>query len=198
MDKKAWLPEPLLLDFGQENPEQTFLQKETLSFALLTLLQQLNPVERAVFLLREVFGFDYSEVAKIIEKTESFICMFLKGIHSDQIDEFVQFIAKEAIAYTDGRGRFKTAVNPIVTRERITQYLTGILRKVPESVDVNALSFTPIQMNGEIGLAVSLQDQLLAILALRVTNNQIQNLYFVFNPDKLRHAASVLQLNVTK
>ncbi|MXQ52446.1 sigma factor-like helix-turn-helix DNA-binding protein [Shimazuella alba] len=107
-----WLLDPLLLDFGQENPELDFSPKR---LALLTLLQQLNPVKRAVFLLREVFGFEYSEVAEIIEKTEancgkinsrgkaridleeqpfhqskkteSFIHMFLKGIHSGQIDD---------------------------------------------------------------------------------------------------------------
>jgi RNA polymerase sigma-70 factor (ECF subfamily) len=218
----TWLPEPLLLDVEQENPEETFLQRETLTYALLTLLQQLNPIERAVFLLREVFGFQYTEIAEIIGKTEmncrkinsrgkakihvegqpitepqnneAFIFLFIKAIHSGKIDDFVQLLSKDAVAYADGGGKVKASVNTIVTRERIGQYLTDIVSRLSQ---VATLSFTPIQMNGETGLAISLRDKLWGILALKVSNNHVQNLYIIVNPDKLHHAEKILT-NISK
>src|SRR5690606_8868678 len=66
----SWLPEPLLTDETSKSPEQIALQEEAVSFALLTMLERLNPVERAVFLLREVFGFPYAEIAEMVGKTE--------------------------------------------------------------------------------------------------------------------------------
>ncbi|WP_232695496.1 RNA polymerase sigma-70 factor [Brevibacillus daliensis] len=219
----AWLPEPLLKDLTSNDPEETILQRENISYALLTLLEQLNPVERAVFLLREVFDFDYSDINTIVGKTPSncrkihsrakeklhheehlakepteteyFVQMFIDAIQLGQIDNFVQLLTEDAVMYSDGGGRVKAAVRPIVSRKYIAQFIAGLLHKNKEYME--AAQIYPVQMNGETGLVIINGSQLVGFLALRITNNQIQEIYLILNPDKLAQVAKTLNVTVS-
>ncbi|HEX6981367.1 MAG TPA: RNA polymerase sigma-70 factor [Balneolaceae bacterium] len=204
------LPEPLLAA-GSETPEAKAELAESLSMALLVVLEQLNPVQRAVFILREVFDYDYSSVAEIINKSEShcrkiaqraresvqkkkprfekntaeqreLVTTFIKAMQDGELTEVEGMLAEEAILYSDGGGKVAAVRKPVAGATKIAKFLTGIQKGVTQALRVE---FTDI--NGEPGMITYLDEQLNNVWSFHIEDDKIQSIYVVLNPDKLEY-----------
>lgn len=204
-----WLPEPLVTD--PETPETKAIEAERLNLALLGALERLNPVERAVLVLRDVFDLEYAEIADVIEKTpanvrqiakrarehagdsnrqrpvseeeqERLATAFLTATVSGDVDQIRDLLAADAIMYTDGGGVVTAARKPIYGADKISRFLVGIQRKASYPTD---LVFTPVRVNGEPGVRVdSASDGFINIAAIEVADGAVQSLRFFSNPDR--------------
>ncbi|BCJ87550.1 hypothetical protein skT53_25350 [Effusibacillus dendaii] len=175
------------------------------------MLQQLNPVERAVLLLREVFAFEYAEIGEMIgkgetncrkihsraksklhpdeqiplhepEQSEKYVQSFLKAAHTGQFHEFVNLLAEDAVLYSDGGGKVRSAVRPIHSRNHIAQFITGLYQKtaaLSASVQIDR-----IPINGESGAVITVDGQPFTIVAFQIQESRIQSLYLMRNPGK--------------
>ena len=211
-----WLPEPLQTDEAPDAAETA----DSLSMAFLVLLESLTPVERAVFLLREVFDFDYGEIAKIVERTED-NCRQLYVRARRHIDEgrprfeasrqqrdelaqrfvaaaqegdtqgLVELLAADVVVYGDGGGKAPSWPQPIYGRERVAKLMAGTFAQV---VQLGA-SVQPTQLNGQPGL-IFLDDEgrVGAVMSLEIAGGAIQTIRGLTNPDKLAHLGPVADL----
>ncbi|WP_035711949.1 RNA polymerase sigma-70 factor [Salibacterium aidingense] len=203
-----WLPEPQVSPADQ--PLEKTLKTESISYAFLVLLEQLSPVERTVFVLREALGYNYIETAEILNKTEVncrkiysrakrkiqnesvypentvqttlLADTFLKAAATGDFEEFIKMLAEDIVLYSDGGGNVNSAINPIFSKKRVTAFLQGISAKG---------SFTgklyPVLVNGETGILQEQDGHPVKIICFRWDTKQrnIQNIYFIVNPDKL-------------
>lgn len=155
-----WLPEPIIEPDSQDDPQERALRQEQLGYALLVLLQTCTPLERAVFVLRESFGYSYSDIAAVLDKAEAscrkiysraaakigqshrpedsalldgFIdrCLesFAQALATGRFEAFIQLLTEDAVMLSDGGGIVRAALNPILGRNRIAAFFTGIARK---------------------------------------------------------------------
>jgi RNA polymerase sigma-70 factor, ECF subfamily len=208
-----WLPEPLFdAEKPSTDPQDLAVQSESVSYALMTLLSRFNPVDRAVFLLREAFGFDYSEIAVILGRTEVncrkiysrvrsklqpeegtvlhephqsrvFVESFLRASSSGDVNAFVRLLAEDAVLYSDGGGKVVAAPRPVVSRDRVLAFLFGIASKA--AADQAEVRMDPVRMNGELGISIIVNGELDTIMAFRISGGLIQDIYLIRNPDKL-------------
>ncbi len=203
-----WLPEPLLT---HEHPEQEAEQADAVSTAFLLLLEALSPVERAVFLLHDVFSYSYDEVADIVDKTPTncrqlaararqhlhaqrprfdvppdarhrLLDRFLGACNSGEVEGLRELLEADAVLYSDGGGKVVAALKPIYGADKVTRFLLGIMRKAPP--DARLVRTT---INDEPGLLVYVGGTLDAVWSFDLTDTQVRHIYVVRNPDKLRH-----------
>lgn len=206
------LPEPLVSS-EEENPQYQIELSESLSMALFITLQQLTPVQRAVFLLREVFDYDYASIAEVIDKTEShcrkiaqrsrdqvkanrpnlekskpkqheLVTAFIEAVQKGNISEIESMLAEEAILYSDGGGKVTAARKPIYGANKIARFMVGIQKQKGEGQTVDII-FRDI--NGDPGMVIYLDNKLFNVWSFHVEKNAIQNIFVVLNPDKLQH-----------
>jgi RNA polymerase sigma-70 factor (ECF subfamily) len=207
-----WLPEPVV--GGKEpNVERNVALAESLSMAFLVVLEALSPVERAVFLLREVFDYGYDEIAVIVEKTEEncrqiFIRArrhleagrprfeaptakhedlarrFLAACEDGRLDELVALLAADATFHGDGGGKATATVNPVLGRERVARLMHGLFGR-RAALGVHARATT---VNGQPGvLFLDGDDRLISVMALEIRDGAVQAIRSVVNPEKLGH-----------
>jgi RNA polymerase sigma-70 factor (ECF subfamily) len=204
-----WLPEPLVTD--PETPESKTIEAERLSLALLGALERLNPVERAVLVLRDVFDLEYAEIADILEKTpanvrqiakrardhagdptrrrpvseeerERLATAFLAASVSGDVEEIRGLLAADAIMYTDGGGVVTAARKPIYGADKIARFMVGVQRKSHFPEDP---VYTPVLVNGDPGVRMdSASEGFLSIIAVEVADGAIQGLRFFNNPER--------------
>lgn len=205
-----WLPEPLQTP-EKEDPLLQAARNDDISFAFLLLLEQLNPVERAIFVLREAFDYDYKEIADMLDKSEaacrktysrlkqklnaaearapqpglpeseSLVRSFLKAVSTGDMLQFIHLLTEDAVLYSDGGGKVRAALRPILGADRIAAFLVGIASKgtvLTRSV--------PVPFNGGAGLLVDGSRSRIALL-FEFEGTRIRAMYFVNNPDKLSH-----------
>ena len=200
----TWLPEPAVAGMPEEHAHD-------LSVALLLALERLSPLERAAFLLHDVFDVDYSDVAATLERseascrqlaararehvraerprfepspdtTERIVAAFQAAVVSGDPALLAQVLSEDAIFYSDGGGKRQAALRPIYGREKILRFLEGIRAKgwgvpvVPERTSIN----------GQPGFLLRGPDGIESI-ALEITGESLSAVYYVRNPDKLRH-----------
>lgn len=207
-----WLPEPLA-DGAAGDPGDGLARKETVAYAVLTLMERLNPVERAVFVLREAFGFDYPDIAGILGKSEAgcrkvlsrvkpklqpdlpeaeaapdgaaaaFTEAFLTASATGRLDGFVRLLAQEAVLYSDGGGKVRSAVRPIYGAQRVLAFFAGLHRK--SAAWGLSVSILPASFNGQEGLELRVGSQLYGVMAFRTRNGRVTEIYLQRNPDKL-------------
>jgi RNA polymerase sigma-70 factor (ECF subfamily) len=187
---------------------------DSLSTAFLVLLESLTPTERAAFLLREVFAYDYAEVAEIIGKSEANVRQLVSRARrhiqdqrprfdastTDQtalLEQFMQacangdmsglmaLLAEDVVEYSDGGGKVHAARKPIIGAEKVAQFMLGITRQAPADSSVEIG-----QANGQPALFIYVAGQLFGVMTMDVVNGRIQNIYSVINPDKLRHLSA--------
>ena len=213
-----WLPEPLLTDENTDVAETIELD-ETLSMAFLVLLEQLTPVERAVFLLREVFDYDYGEVARIVGKAETncrqiarrarasvasrrpkfevsseqeerLMGSFLETCSTGNMQGLLALLSEEVILWSDGGGKTRAALNPVHGADKVARFFFGILRQVPEGFVVRRT-----QVNGKPGLVGYFGDgHPQDVVTLNVVDEKIQDVRLVVNPEKLQNLPTLEQL----
>jgi RNA polymerase sigma-70 factor, ECF subfamily len=204
-----WLPEPLVTD--PETPETQVIEAERLSLALLTALERLNPVERAVLVLRDVFDLDYAEIADVIEKTpgnvrqiarrardhvgdpdrrqdvsaeeqQQLAAAFLAAANAGDVAAIRELLAADAIMYTDGGGVVTAARKPIYGADKIARFMVGVQRK--DAFPDDPL-FTLVRVNGDPGVRMdSATDGFLSIIAVEVADGAVQAIRFFNNPER--------------
>lgn len=211
-----WLPEPLVADY--DSPERTLERQDVISYAYLVMLERLTPMERAVYLLREVFQYDYPAISEMLGKSESncrkicsrakqslkpgamrvenpaapgqeaarkLIERFVAAFERYQVEEMLELLAEDAVMITDGGGRTRSAIFPIISRKRVLALLTS-----PKAFkEMRGWEAALTEVNGELNLIFKKEGQLKGILCFQWTNeaNGIQNLYLLLNPQKLSH-----------
>jgi RNA polymerase sigma-70 factor (ECF subfamily) len=204
-----WLPEPLVTD--PETPESKAIEAEDLSLALLGALERLNPVERAVLVLRDVFDLEYAEIADIVEKTPANVrqiarrardhagdptrrrpvgeeerqrltVAFLGAAASGDMDALREMLAADAIMYTDGGGVVTAARKPIYGAEKIARFMVRVQRK-PDFPDDPV--YTPVLVNGDPGVLMeSATEGFLSIAAVEIADGLVQAVRFFNNPER--------------
>ena len=201
-----WLPEPVIAE-GESAMAETTALHESLSMAFLVLLESLTPIERAVFLLHDVFAYDFHEIARIVGKGEANCRQIARRarqqiqarrprfdpdpVHREQLT--LQFIAacddgdlagllatlaNDVTLWTDGGGKMTAALRPIAGAEQVAAFILGIMRKIP-SANQRAL------VNGQPGLTI-MTARGASVLTLDIVDGKIQAIRVVANPDKLR------------
>ena len=204
-----WLPEPLLTEHAPDVAETAALG-ESLSLAFLTLLESLNPVERAVFLLHDVFGYEFEEIAPIVgksaancrqlarrarahvaarrprfdpspEQQERLTRQFVRACAEGDLPALVATLADDITLWSDGGGKVAAARRPVHGAVNVGRFLLGVIAKAPGTVVPRVT-----RINGQPGIVVYLESQPISVLALDVVDGRIGAIRIVVNPDKLR------------
>ena len=204
-----WLPEPLLTS-GRSDLTESVVLRESLSFAFLLLLEKLSPLERAVFVLREVFDYDYAEIAPIVAKSdancrqafhrarqrlanqqsrfeasreqqEQLTEQFMRATGSGDVEGLLTLLAEDVVHVGDGGGKAQAGLRPIVTRDHVLRGFLGNLQKMPP--DRAWIE----EINGQPAILATRDGKPYAVLLLEIREGQIQAIYTVVNPDKLQH-----------
>jgi RNA polymerase sigma-70 factor (ECF subfamily) len=209
-----WLPEPVF-DAEALSPETASELADNLSFALLLALDRLTPLERAAFLLHDVFEAPFGDVARILERSEAscrqlasrarravrtdapapaavpdaharLLSAFAAAVQSGDVSRLAALLHEDAVAYGDGGGRKRSALRPILGPDRISRFFVGLRRKLArEGADVRLV---PTTVNGESGALIFLNGELDQVMSCAIRGDRISALYIVRNPDKLRWA----------
>jgi RNA polymerase sigma-70 factor (ECF subfamily) len=203
-----WLPEPLIGDAASAADARAELSS-SLSIAFLVVLEQLQPDERAAFLLHEVFDTDYSEIAEILGKSQaacrqvvsrarkrvrgqrphaqvtdaarrSVLERFANAIQAQDKTALLQLVAEQASWTSDGGGRTRAALKAIRGRERVVRFALGVLGR-----HADKFAFQMMTVNGEPALAVRAEGKLFSVITVRTDGMRILDVYTVLNPDKL-------------
>jgi RNA polymerase sigma-70 factor (TIGR02957 family) len=213
----TWLPEPLIAG-GEPDPAELAETSDSLSMAFLVLLESLSPPERAVFLLREVFGYGYQEVAEAVGKTEpacrqifararrridegrprfetsraegeELTSLFLAAAGGGDMASLFERLAPDVLFYGDSGGLGEaTFITPVLGRDRVAQVI-GV--QLARTIQLGA-SLRAVWVNGQPGiLACDAEGGLIAVIALDVLDGQVQAIRVVANPEKLRHIGPV-------
>jgi RNA polymerase sigma-70 factor (ECF subfamily) len=206
-----WLPEPVVDEALDEG--STGELAHDLSVALMLVLERLSPLERAAFLLHDVFGLEFAEVARALGREET-ACRqlavrarshieqgrprftasekdgrrladaFVTATRSGDIKALTELLAEDAVLYTDGGGKRAAALNPIYGAEKILRFLVGITGKNPALRDAEARAAT---VNGLAGFVVRAEGSSVETFAFEPRDGRIAAIYVVRNPEKLRH-----------
>src|SRR5215470_1519070 len=213
----TWLPEPLIAD-TEPDPAELAVTSDSLSMAFLVLLESLAPAERAVFLLREVFGYDYSEIASITGKTEAacrqtfarsrrridegrprfetsraegeeLTALFLAAADGGDMASLLKRLAPDVVFYGDSGGRGETTfIAPVFGRDRVARVIRLSFERTLEL----GASLRATWVNGQPGvLACDADGDLIAVIAFDVLDGQVLAIRTVANPEKLRHLGPI-------
>jgi RNA polymerase sigma-70 factor (ECF subfamily) len=206
-----WLPEPVF-DAEGLSAEATTELADDLSFALLLALDRLSPMERAAFLLHDVFDTPFSEIAAMLDRTEAscrqlasrarravrdnrpvpaatpdsharLLQAFSDAVASGNVRQLAELLREDAVALTDGGGRKFAARNPIIGADKVARFFIGLAGKIAGQ-DVR---IQPAVINGAVGALLYLDGELDLILSMAIDGEKIAAIYIVRNPDKLRH-----------
>lgn len=214
-----WLPEPLLTDAASQagDPQQRLETEESVSLAFLVLLEQLQPFERAVFLLREVFDYDFAEIALMLAKSEAatrrsfsrakahlrahrprfpasrqtqqqLLDGYVQAVETGAMEPLMNLLAEDVTLWADGGGKVKNAaLRPVSGREAVARFSLGTNRFRPP-----AFHLEQGEANGEPAVLLYSGDQLFSILTVEVEAGLIRAIRIVANPEKLARANLIL------
>jgi RNA polymerase sigma-70 factor (ECF subfamily) len=215
-----WLPEPLVTDDSDAlgaDPARHAETADSLSLAFLVLLERLSPVERAVFLLREVFGYGYGEIADVVAKREDNVRQiaararhhvedgrprfeadrrhreelarrFLAAVEEGDTDGLAGMLAADVTMYGDGGGKAPAVGQPVAGAVRVARFLVGLTRQAKRA----NLRLVPAEVNGQPGMiAYDQAGGLISVLSLDIADGLVQTVHSIVNPDKLRHLGPI-------
>jgi RNA polymerase sigma-70 factor, ECF subfamily len=212
-----WLPEPLLTDDSAPDAAVHAETADSLSMAFLVLLESLTPVERAVFLLREVFDYGYDEIARIVGRTESncrqvyvrarrhvdegrprfeasrrqrdeLVERFFAAAERGDLAALEELLAADVVVYGDGGGKAPSWPKPIYGRERVAKLIAGTLEQAKEF----GVTIRAVHINGQPGVMfLDDEDRVGAVMSVDVADGLVQTIRGVTNPDKLQHLGPV-------
>ncbi|MCU1249621.1 MAG: polymerase sigma-70 factor [Edaphobacter sp.] len=206
-----WLPEPIVTD-PTSDPFAIIKVDESLSIAFLVLLERLTPIERAVFLLREVFEYEYSEIANIVGQSEvncrqilrrarqhvstmrprfevpepkrtDLLERFLTAVGTGEMTGLIELLSKDVVLHSDGGGKGLAVPNEVRGADKVARGILGSLKRLVPATLVRKM----VRINGAPGLVNYLDGKPHSVLTLDVQNGRIQNIYIVTNPEKLSH-----------
>ena len=208
-----WLPEPLL-DTAVSS-EGAIVLSESISIAFLVLLENLSPAERAVYLLREVFEYGYSDIAQMVNKSEAacrqlvrrarqhlqthrprftaapeepeqLTAEFFQACLEGDATKLFSMLAEDVVEWSDGGGVVSAARKPIIGRDKVARFMMGLARQAPPTFVPRFGIF-----NGHPGIIGYVDGAPFTVVVLEIRDDQIQNIYSVVNPEKLRHIPSL-------
>lgn len=214
-----WLPEPVLTSVDERfAPMQQAELHESLALAFLVLLEQLTPVERAVFLLREVFDYEYAEIAAIVGKAEGacrqvfsrarrritaarprfkpspeahrqIFAQFLRAAEQGELGGLMQLLADDVELWVDGGGKAPGAVTrPLHGREAVAGFVLRSGRNAAPGFWAEVA-----EVNGEPAVVLRNSDEVRLVLAIAIDQGRVQAIRAIRNPDKLQELHRVLQ-----
>ena len=211
-----WLPEPVVTDPASD-PFGIMKVDESLSMAFLVLLERLTPVERAVFLLREVFEYEYSEVAEVLGRSEAncrqilrrarlhvsrmrprfevperkqndLLQRFLEAVGTGDMEGVLGLLSQDVVLHSDGGGKAVAVPNAVRGAERVARGILGSLGRLVPGNLVRRLTL----INGEPGLVNYLDGKPHSVLTIDGAGGRIRTIYIVTNPEKLSHLPDLL------
>ncbi|MEU8048679.1 RNA polymerase sigma-70 factor [Micromonospora haikouensis] len=211
-----WLPEPLLT--APDVADDVALA-DSVSMAMLLVLETLGPTERAVFVLREVFDLGYDEIAEAVDKspatvrqiahrarahvaarrprrvvsaaeTRTVLDAFRRAVETGDLQRLLDLLAPDVVLLGDGGGVKQAVLRPVVGADKVARLLAGGWGRVP-----GVTSLLPMQVNGSPALVIRLDGELDTVLAVHVDDGRIGGLYAVRNPEKLSHMARETRLS---
>jgi RNA polymerase sigma-70 factor (ECF subfamily) len=215
----TWLPEPVLTE---PDPAERAELRESLSAAFLVVLETLTPVERAVFVLHDVFDVPYAEVAEVVDRTEAncrqlaararrhvqerrrrfdppgerrdeLVRRFLAACETGDVAALQEVLAEDVVFYGDGGGRGPSVKRPVTGRVQVARFLAGLVRQQVRY----GLRLVPAEVNGSPGARVlDPAGRLLNVLSFDVAGDRVVELRSIVNPDKLRHLGEVVDPGV--
>jgi RNA polymerase sigma-70 factor (ECF subfamily) len=210
----TWLPEPVLADPAPD----AAVRAESLSLAVLVLLESLSPVERAVFVLREAFDYSYDEIAEIVGKTpencrqlavrarrhvderrprfepsreqrDELMKRFVAALQEGETEPLVELLAEDAAFYGDGGGKAPALPRPLHGRDRIAPVLAGFGRVARRG----RYTVRVAEVNGGPGLlGFDADGALIAAMAFEISDGVVWSIRSVVNPEKLAHISSTI------
>ncbi|HUH72097.1 MAG TPA: RNA polymerase sigma-70 factor [Mycobacterium sp.] len=213
-----WLPEPLLLD--DQDPSADVVLAESVSMAMLVLLETLSPDERVVFVLREVFGFDYGEIAEAVgkpaptvrqvahrarehvrarrkrfeavnpERNAEITTQFLATAASGDVEALMSMLASDATWTADSGGKVSAARRPVVGAERVARAIVGLMRKAGPKLGVEMVT-----CNSAPAVLLYLGGRLEGVITVEIVDGKITNFYVMRNPDKLTTLATARDIS---
>ena len=211
-----WLPEPILTEADAADDVAT---AESVSMAMLVVLETLSPIERAVFVLKEVFDFSYAEIAEAVERSESAVRQaghrarehvparrprfeadrtkkreaterFFAATTGGDINALMDLLAPEVTLWTDGGGKVRQAMRPIIGAANVARWLAGTFNdptRASKSADMTA---ELVEINGGPGIVMSGAGRIIATITVDLdADGRIATVHNVANPDKLRAIA---------
>lgn len=215
-----WLPEPDVSysDYHPGNPADKLEQSESITYAMLVMMENLSAIERAVFVLRETFDFDYTSIAEIVGKSEAncrkllsrakeklgslpdtpvfhnerameLAGAFIRAAETGDTAALVGMLTEDAVMVSDGGGKVRAAIFPILGRERIAAFYEGLARK---GIQPSSLDYIPVRVSGQTGLMLLQNGQAARVLTFQwdASGEKIDRIYLVMNPDKLSHVTN--------
>ncbi|MCT2587670.1 RNA polymerase sigma-70 factor [Actinophytocola gossypii] len=216
-----WLPEPVLTDGAVLGPMDTAERREQVSMGLLLLMEKLTPVERAVFVLREAFGYPHREIAGIVSLSEencrqvhsrarrriarpgvrpvdragwrALVDRFLRAAADGDLPALERLLAEEATSVADSDGRLNTARRPVSGRAKVARYLSGVSGTWLARLGVTT---TFAEVNGAPAVLALAGDALVGAMVLDVAGDRVTALHIVANPDKLAYLGGQLSRSV--
>ncbi|TLF59059.1 RNA polymerase sigma-70 factor [Nocardia cyriacigeorgica] len=212
-----WLPEPLLTTPDVAADVEL---ADSMSMALMLVLETLTPTERAVFVLREVFDIGYDEIAAAVDKspatvrqiahrarkhvqarrprsvvsagdTRAALESFRRALESGDPQALLDVLAPEVVLVSDGGGVKQAALRPVVSAANVCRYILGGIGRTEATITID-----PIILNGSPALVFRLDSEVDGVMAFRVEDGRITGLYFVRNPHKLTRIESETTLTL--
>jgi len=210
-----WLPEPIVTDLGSD-PFGMMKIDESLSMAFLLLLERLTPVERAVLLLREVFDYEYSEIASALSLTQAncrqilrrarlhvnamrprlqapkrmqseLLQRFLEAAGTGEMEGLISLLANDVALHSDGGGKAVAVPNVVYGAEKVARGIIGSLKRlVPKDIVRRIAS-----INGKLGLVNYQNGKPHSVLTFDADGDKIQAIYIITNPEKLSHIPDI-------
>lgn len=209
-----WLPEPIVTDeqLMRNEPFVTVSRLETISMAFLVLLEALSPLERAIFLLREVFDYDYPEIARMVGKSESacrqlfsrakkhitlnrpryqttaedherLLTSFLQAIQLGELSPLLNILAEDVISWSDGGGQARAAIRPVHGREAVARLLLGLRRFATADMQLQIMP-----LNGWPAIIIrNGAGKAIQVIMIEVSDGLIRAFRLINNPHKLKH-----------
>lgn len=209
-----WLPEPLVND-GSASPESASGLADSLGVAFLLLLEELPPLDRAIFLLREAFEYDYGDIARIVDKSET-ACrqivsraktklgrreisnrnsasveseavarQFLAACETGNLQSLLSTLTEDAVYYGDGGGVVKAAPRPIRSALYVGRFFVGVGKKLAKHFPDVRARHRFVQVNGELGVLTRRIDGVITVTTFAFENGRIKTVYIISNPEKL-------------
>jgi RNA polymerase sigma-70 factor (ECF subfamily) len=215
-----WLPEPLVTDEGAGDPAGHAEQTDSLSMSFLVLLERLTPVERAIFLLHDVFDYDFEEIGRIVRKSpatcrqhavrarrfisenrprfdvdeaerDELVQRFFAAAEQGDVDGLIEVLAEGAIVYGDGGGKVPQWYAPIVGARDVARLFATMGRQMRRL----GATFEPREVNGQPGVIFrGPRGGVMSLMSFEVVDGRVATIRSVVNPDKLAHLGPVESL----
>jgi RNA polymerase sigma-70 factor (ECF subfamily) len=215
-----WLPEPLVTDDGAGDPAELAEQADSLSMSFLVLLERLTPVERAVFLLHDVFDYDFEEVGRIVNRTpancrqqavrarkfisasrprfdadeaerDELVSLFFAAANRGDVDALIEVLAEGVIVHGDGGGKVPQWYAPIAGADKVAR----LFARMGSQMQAMGATFEPHRINGQPGVIFrGPGGGVFSVMSVEVVDGRVATIRSVVNPDKLGHLGRVESL----